>query len=173
MKHLIMGKKAPLALVEPRLEATLGLDNRNPGQGLDDIDARTEPGAMPRVVNGRLYHDGVPRGGGGQVTQLCVREGFKQTQGKDHRRMRFFGIHDVQTSQSENGQTHHLLQRVKGILFFMQGVKLQVIIIVVGRVVNFYIPSAVLQNRHRFTIFLLGTTTPLHAVLQPMTEKFD
>ena len=75
-----MRKKAPLALVEPRLEATLGLDNRNPGQGLDDIDARTEPGAMPRVVKGRLYHDGVPWRSGGQVTQLCICEGFKQTQ---------------------------------------------------------------------------------------------
>lgn len=75
-----MRKKAPLALVEPRLEATLGLDNRNPGQGLDDIDARTEPGAMPRVVKGRLYHDRAPWRSGCQKTQLCVREGFKQTQ---------------------------------------------------------------------------------------------
>jgi hypothetical protein len=35
---------------------------------------------MPRVVKGRLYHDRAPWRSGCQKTQLCVREGFKQTQ---------------------------------------------------------------------------------------------
>ena len=90
-----MVEKSPAALVEPNPEATLGLNNGDPGHGLDHINAGTETRTMPRVLDQCLDHDRIPRSGRCEVAQLRVSERFKQTKRNDHGGIGLLGIHDV------------------------------------------------------------------------------
>jgi hypothetical protein len=81
--NLIMGKEPTLPLVQSCAQSSLGLGHRDPRHGLYHLNARTETGAMPCIIDRRLYHDRIPRCSDSQMAQLLVREGLEQSEQND------------------------------------------------------------------------------------------